>query len=852
MRGSILASILLAATCVDHSVVAGGESEDTGAWVRGMVQREDGSPIAGARLRLLPLREGKAGGPSILATSDSDEKGEFSLGPLRPFPHLVRLEVAAPGLAQGQMNTFVGATVAIRLRRAGTLRGCVRSAESGSPLPAASIRVVGRRTGWLGWAEAAPDGSYLLEGVPEDSYGIQARVATVGAGEADGIEVRDGKASEMDVWVAATPGLRGKVCGSDGKPIQGARVEFGGNEVTTAEDGSFRVCSGRAYLPHPSWDNEWSASASAPGFETATLKLVVPRGCTSMERTFTLTTAKEARTSGITKGPMPGPSKIQVTREGKAVAGALVSWSAFWLLATSDSGLDSTDADGTFAPSGGAERGAGCVWARTPDGFLGVGDPAAKPAGASGSFNVSVGAPVVLSGTVLGADGKPIPGATVRLFDIRRGSLKGEESGLLIDLEADSSGAWRLPWIQGRFILEAEAGSSKSVATPVQVPSSGSRPVALALVAPSVPDLIGRVVDDSGTPLEGADVSDGEGGLVTTNQDGSFRLPGTKVPLPYLRVDHPDCIGEWFRDLTPGAGGVKVVLKRGGEIRGRVVAAGDGAPVRFSWVHVQADGEERGLRGGSKWEAVHDGEGRFRIRGIPATTYAVFAVSGDRASNVVGGVSSVNGKEVRLELRPGGIVAGTARDGRGKPLPRVLVRIQATALEGLRGRYCHFETTAETDAEGSFSLVGLPEGIWKVTLPAERGFAASQRRVEVAPGVATKTDLVRAKPGLLKVHAVNPKGRSINDAEVKVETAEGVQVEPDERTLREYYKAPDMARSELLEMACHTDIDGVLFWPGLEPGTYTVSVSARYYVYGGSATVRVREEGTSVVRLVVR
>ena len=856
MRAPILLTCLAAALLSSASprppLAAAEEPAASGGWVRGVVQRPDGTPIAGARLTLYARSTGRDGAlPAVLASVESNTAGEFALGPLKPFPHFLRMHAEAPGAEFTAVDSFVGATAVVRLRPVGSIRGRVLSAESGEPLPDASVQAGSLRDRWWGSTKSAADGAFLIEGVPEGTYSIEANLATVGAGEVAGVQVSRGRVAEPEVWVAGTPDLRGTVRTADGRPIGGATVEFEGHEVRTAEDGFFRVCSGRAYMPRPSSVHEWTARASAPGFEPATLKLIATRGGPIPERSFTLRAEAVKEPKGGADRPPAPALRIQVTRGGKAVPGALVATNALSLLGVADAGLESTDADGFAAATAGPAQAGARRWARTPEGELGVVVAPGPSSNPPGSVIVPVGAPAMLTGIVKGPYGKPELGAMVRIFEFRRGVTKGATGDPLLEIESDSSGAWRTPWVPGAFLVDAESGTARSAATRVDLAGAESKSIVLALVAPAHSDLIGHVVDDSGAPLEGADVSDKAGNYTTTARDGSFRLPGSGDSFDTLRVDHPDCIDESPREVIPVQGGVKVVLRRGGEIRGRLVSAGDGAPVRFAWVYVQEDPEERYRSGNSKWQVALDREGRFRVRGLRATTLSVFAVSGDRASDVIERVSSRDGKEIRLALRPGGTVKGTVRDGRGKPLSRVAVGIEASLLEGFKGGYCHFKTSAETDDAGGFQFVGLPSGVWLVTLPEAEGYAASQRRVTIAAGETKTVGFVRAKPGVLKVHVVDSRGRSVNGASISIETADGVEISPDEQSLREYFKAPDADRSSLKERCERTGRDGVACWPGLEPGKYTVKAIAGLED-DGVATAQVREGDTTSVRLVVK
>ena len=195
----------------------------------------------------------------------------------------------------------------------------------------------------------------------------------------------------------------------------------------------------------------------------------------------------------------------------------------------------------------------------------------------------------VVSGKVVGPDGKPVASALVR-WDVRAGSNSMPET------TTDAQGTFRLEDIPDESNVLSVMTKGLAPSFPL-VEAGGDRQVSVELKAGAT--IRGRVVDDAGAPIEGVRVAPQIGnpkpnwvGFVyldqlqaKTDRDGRFTLEG----MP----DNPTCdlVAEGYspvrrRSLSPSDESKNVMVLLGaGAIRGRVVGLG-GKPVRNFRVQV--------------------------------------------------------------------------------------------------------------------------------------------------------------------------------------------------------------------------------------------------------------------------
>ncbi len=220
-------------------------------------------------------------------------------------------------------------------------------------------------------------------------------------------------------------------------------------------------------------------------------------------------------------------------------------------------------------------------------------------------------------------------------------------------------------------------------------------------------------VHPAGSPVGGRET------LALRVADGAF----TTVPLDsgrtydVLATGFPGYVQAHATGVRPGGPPVEIVLRRGGDLRGRVVD-GDGKPVPAGVaVTAGAMGVDR-RQPGTGMTAYTDGAGAFRIEGLADHAFEVIAGGGesDYASGpAVRGVR-VGATDLVLRVRAGVVLCGRLVDGSGRPFRTHYLAGGAVPPDGAVSSWCRVE-----DAEGRFVLRGLPAG--KVALSCYRGDA---------------------------------------------------------------------------------------------------------------------------------
>jgi protocatechuate 3,4-dioxygenase beta subunit len=262
----------------------------------------------------------------------------------------------------------------------------------------------------------------------------------------------------------------------------------------------------------------------------------------------------------------------------------------------------------------------------------------------------------------------------------------------------------------------------------------------------------GTVLDERGAPLADAEVFADPGERARSAADGTFSVLGAGG------TDTTVCLVARAGERTPGVAVVNGARRDGYTLRlglpaplvGRVIDE-DGAAIAGAVVTISMSGGPAWHRGGNPLAALvgrylpllrtsTDAEGRFRVTGLPTGTYDVSARTPAHRgawvrarAEVTPGATST---EVVLVLRPGHVIAGTVRDGRGEPVVGAHVSLRS-------GR--DYSASTETDGEGRFRHEGLPPG--NVRLSASHpDFADTEGLVEAGDTDVT-LELRPALPG---------------------------------------------------------------------------------------------------------
>jgi RNA polymerase sigma-70 factor (ECF subfamily) len=367
---------------------------------------------------------------------------------------------------------------------------------------------------------------------------------------------------------------------------------------------------------------------------------------------------------------------------------------------------------------------------------------------------------LALRGFVRNVAGEPIVGASVMLEDDDGAALDTAASGNDGEFELDVD-----PGAPLLLAVEACAPGCVPVREAIDRGSPGalSRPLDLRLGAGL--SIHGRVVDDSGAPLQGVQVfadapGKGLGGSEVSDESGEFEI-GALIAGEYLLGAVLDVESEheqldWPRAKT-GDRDVRIVLTRrrvgGGRIELELVDERDGAPLDAVAADLVALDGERGFQRPPSLSA-----GRVTFTDVLPGRYAAWAaVSGRASAHVeleVQGGSSV----VRERLRIGSVAKLTGRVQFPQPMSatKVIVRAELESGGGARPGADEYSAGGATirqvgvDSAGNFEIDGLVPGRWKVSCEGE-GVGGGPVRAELASGASSDLMIVARAMAVLEL-----------------------------------------------------------------------------------------------------
>jgi beta-lactamase regulating signal transducer with metallopeptidase domain/protocatechuate 3,4-dioxygenase beta subunit len=392
-----------------------------------------------------------------------------------------------------------------------------------------------------------------------------------------------------------------------------------------------------------------------------------------------------------------------------------------------------------------------------------------------------------IAGVVRDSEGRPIAGAelmnTGMSSDEVRTATTGPEGRFLMDnLYKRSTGE--------EVIVRARGFAPKRVDVTSGPPD---RPAEVAIALDPGHRIRGRVVDESGRPLEGVWVyfahgrrMFSEGGRGTTDANGVFffdSLPEVS-PFSFYKQDY-SAIEDRTLPLDTDAVAT-VVMRPAGTIVGRVVDARTGEPVgaftvRITFSRTRQPGEPSGSLSSALEDpglASTSGDGRFKVGGLVVDMPLQVTVSAAGYERrvlervVVARPEAAKIQEFRLEvLDPANLrtYGGRLLDAQGVPVPGADLRLIAhQPLAGDRSEDNAFnwvliETgqlardpsvtrflTATTDQQGRFRFTGIPGSSqvklawWGPGIP--RGRADHLERTASAAAAAGSIDITLPAP----------------------------------------------------------------------------------------------------------
>ena len=665
----------------------------------------------------------------------------------------------------------------LQLARGLSVQGRVADG-GGRPVEGAEIHAKGYGLAQVAWqwglqgrspeplGRSGPDGTFALVGLPPHNAWVlyAKKEGLVGTYAPSFVLGPDTPAPTLVLTMRAGAVLRGRAEGLAPEDLASASLNYWGTDGELAhknyghklaEDGTFEI---RGVPP-----GDWSLSVYAGGRSGLQLEIKgLQAGEVRAGLVLTLPSGGDVR--GILVDPVGKPLAQQpVMLQSATGAGG---WTQ-----------TQTDADGAFHFAGVAEGSVQlCVFG---DGrVVKVGKPFDAPAEGL-RFTYAAPVTVTLRGRVVGPDDEPVPLCSVRASaNAGARSLPGpmqgpggvDAVGGTFELQVEGTGPWTLSASDPR----GEDGTALNLTGGRATATDPAQPIVLRLLAGQ--EIGGHVLDEQGKGVAGARVAAGEASVVTT-ADGAFRLRGLGEPAQQVRVEPPRT---WVRpapqQIPTGTLDAEFRVLPGVAIEGRALGPED-EPLSRGYATARWQSAGGGLMGSQG--ASLDGEGRFRIEGVPPgvraqVTVQMWTSTGGQAyaSAVVEGVEA-GMKDLEVRLGRGLAITGTVMGADGQPA--VGCYVFGRAQDG--GRMTGY---ALVDAKGGFELGGLEAEPYTLQVIRQGGGGPLPVSVEVTPparGVRLQlprtTTLLGRVAGLSgeaargwRVRVVGTDGREVGRAEV--------------------------------------------------------------------------------------
>lgn len=370
----------------------------------------------------------------------------------------------------------------------------------------------------------------------------------------------------------------------------------------------------------------------------------------------------------------------------------------------------------------------------------------------SKSFDITLPQFLDVKVRVVDAGKKPIPNATLKLGTQEVHADTGE---LTLHLEP------------GEHELTASAASYLAAT----VTHTVERPASLDIPLERGSAITGRVRRGK-TGVAGVTVSlmGRRAGEISaqTAADGTFTLDNLPRGEHRIYVSKPDELLE--RMLTAEAPGtIDVEFPPAGTLRGHVIDAATRKPVTdFVYGLTAEESSDSGRRRGELARGMRAADGAFTATapvGVYELTVNATGYTPGEALQVR--ITEGPAAEVVVALQRGATITGRVSDDTGAPVAEARVIVMRDEREMQRSSMRVGPSTAETDAEGNFTVTGLTPGETNVVV-RKQGYVLVQKTVDVEP--VTRVDLVMSR-GITVTGVVTIGGRPVPGMQVGASTA---------------------------------------------------------------------------------
>ncbi|MEE8107493.1 MAG: carboxypeptidase regulatory-like domain-containing protein [Planctomycetota bacterium] len=751
------------------------------AIVSGVVVDPGDNPVPGARVMLANAMTMFRGGTKIESVTDAN--GAFSLPATATSGrgNMILVARAVGFAAHVKSDISVPATnVRIKLEPGVTLR--MRTILKDTEKPAEGVRVAVIYGGGFGTGSSNAAGEVVIEHLPTKSGGMgQQKSAFLTADrfvpqikQLAAIEIKEGVIDVGDVEVEPGGVVRGLVKNRETqKPVTGAIVRamggldrelmfLGGNTVLSNEKGEYELfgvplkASSVAAL-HKDFVPELNINMMAMfGRNQGGASSMFPSGTNEITKEVLLTPG--ATVNGIVvdiKGDPVAGAQVTQLPDGGGMGMGMIR-----MMMLGGPPKTHSNADGTFSLGPFARDKAISLAVSHRD--YGPAEPTKTTPGSGAELRISLSEPLNVTGKVLDEQGEPIQGVRVT---IDREEQKGNNPMRRQMEQMMGSGGTKpgVTDINGIFtVRNAPIGQVEvSYAHNGYMEKSESIALAPGKAEEKLPEVTlerglgisGIVVDGDGQPLEGiqfnawsqdAGAAQGQGGGAggsrgrtyfngRSDANGRFEQYGLADGNYDINVYAEGMYGETVKART-GQTEVRIVVLKGGTMRGRVLAGGTrvaGANVRATF----ADTPGRWMRGGN---AQTDADGGFELTGLPQKPFTLRITHSDYVELTVKNVEAGAGvREFRLNA--GRVITGRVVNSGRAPVEGALVMVttpntprQIASPMGRSGT-----RSATSGADGTFRIAGIAsEGELTVSIE-ESGKGFIKTSVKVAPGQHT-------------------------------------------------------------------------------------------------------------------
>ncbi|MCZ6794556.1 MAG: carboxypeptidase-like regulatory domain-containing protein [Planctomycetota bacterium] len=364
---------------------------------------------------------------------------------------------------------------------------------------------------------------------------------------------------------------------------------------------------------------------------------------------------------------------------------------------------------------------------------------------------------------VVGPDDEPVVGAKVmvkRTIEPRLQAIGMYESHR--EAAGIGGGRYRLERMApGTLQVQVAAAGYSRFREHVAVPEDGLIRVELR------PGQVirGIVTTLDGEPVAGAELQIKGPKLIlpypTTRSDprGRFKLDLLSAGEYRIRVRLEGYVELTKRNLRPGGDPVMFQLEPESIYSGRVFAGHGGPPLKGARVWLS--------RPGSRIDTVSDDEGRFTARGLVAGDYFV-TVDHESYAPLFGGSIEIGPEErvegVEIHLEPGLTASGRVTDAAtAAGVPGAWVTLAPLEVpEGAR----RFKRLAKTGEDGTYSIVGLPEGSYTATVKVAGYIGGEPHTVAVGEKGSEGLDIVLNAGSSISGTVTDAEGQPIFGASV--------------------------------------------------------------------------------------